>query len=131
MGLQKSNIMGLRATSVKKYEIQFGDTSGFNYGVDTLSNIIGEHCNDFFCGSDGEPSSNEIWEVNKEEYKAMLDKLDAMDKRKLEKKIRTEWLSCVLEEDKKTYTPEYVLRVLHGFYDDTPEDSNYVRIAWL
>ena len=32
--------MGLRATVIKKYEIEYGDTMGFNYGSDVLANLM-------------------------------------------------------------------------------------------
>ena len=34
--------MGLRATAIKKYEVEYGNTQGFNYDSETLSNIISD-----------------------------------------------------------------------------------------
>lgn len=39
--------MGLRATVIKKYEIEYGDTQGFNYGASELADLIYEFCEDY------------------------------------------------------------------------------------
>ena len=45
--------MGLRATVIKKYEIEYGNTQGFNYGASELADLIYEFCEDYYVGDDG------------------------------------------------------------------------------
>ena len=52
--------MGLRATVIKKYEIEYGDTQGFNYGSDVLASLIYEFCNDYFVGDFGDFSRGHV-----------------------------------------------------------------------
>lgn len=118
--------MGLRATSVKKYEIEYGDVQGFNYDPDTLNNIISEFCDDYYCGG-GDLSTDTIWEVDKEQFKNMLNELCEMPEDEFNERMEEDWFCG----DDKPYTKKEVTDLFKGYYNDTPEDSNYVRIAWL
>lgn len=125
--------MGLRATVIKKYEIVYGDTQGFNYDPDTLDNIISEFCDDYYNGDDGSGSNistDAFWEINKEEFEDMLDELREMDIEEFNERMKEDWFYGTFSDD-KPYTKKYVLEVFQGWLDETPEDSNYVRIAWL
>ena len=123
--------MGLRATSVKTYKIEYGDHCGFNYDPYTLSNIIGSFCDDFYNGNDGcgGLSTDAIWEVDKEQFAEMLDKIKEMDPE--------EYKTFIYECDapilgyERTYTKEDVVKLFEGYLKDTQENSSYVRIAWL
>ena len=113
--------MGLRATVIKKYEIEYGNTQGFNYDSSTLADIIYEFCDDYYVGDDeyGGHDTNEIWEVGKEDFEYMLSEIKKMTD----------------EEFEETFSDrigrEEVIRVFEGFLAETPEDSNYVRFGWL
>ena len=112
--------MGLRATVIKKYEIEYGNTQGFNYEADTLADIICEFCNDYYVGDDEfGATTNAIWEVDKTEFKNMLSEIREMTD----------------EEFEATFSDrvgrEEVISVFEGFLAETPEDSNYVRFGWL
>lgn len=124
--------MGLRATVIKKYEVEYGNANGFNYDPDTLSNIISEFCDDFYCGDDGcgGASTDTIWEVDKEQFKDMLNELREMPKGEFNERMEEDWF-CGTFSDEKPYSKKYVLEVFQGWLDETPEDSNYVRFGWL
>jgi hypothetical protein len=116
--------MGLRAYSVKKYEIEYGDVCGFNYDSDTLANLICEFCEDCFLGGDYN-ETNDIWEINKDEFFKMTNALCKMS----EDKFNDLMEDCGAR--KGVYTKKQVTDIFKSYYNDTPENENYVRIAWL
>lgn len=119
--------MGLRATVIKKYEIEYGDTQGFNYGSDVLASLIYEFCNDYFVGDDGCGGSNTdaIWEVDKDEFAGMLEEVKGMSQEELDDLIGSR------NSFNDSWPKEEVIRVLEGFLNETPENALYVRFAWL
>lgn len=119
--------MGLRATVIKKYEIEYGNTMGFNYGSDVLASLIYEFCSDYFVGDDGCGGSNTdaIWEVSKDEFAGMLEEVKGMSQEELDDLIGSR------NSFNDGWPKEEVVRVLEGFLKETPENSNYVRFAWL
>ena len=119
--------MGLRATVIKKYEIEYGNANGFNYDNYTLANIIGCFCDDYFCGEDCNTDS--IWEIDKEEFKEMVDRIKNLSDEEFDSYMES-WFDGVFSDD-KPYSKKYVLDVFEGWLEETPENSNYVRIAWL
>lgn len=121
--------MGLRATSVKKYEIEYGDVQGFNYDPRTLSNIISHFCEGYYVGSDGE-DTNCIWEIDRDEFFEMTHALCKMSEEMFNEMMRDQWDEGTRFVD-APYTKKEVTDLFKGYYNDTPEDSNYVRIAWL
>lgn len=124
--------MGLRATVIKKYEVEYGNANGFNYNPDTLSNIIGEFCDDFYCGDDGcgGNSTDAFWEIDKGQFRDMVDQLAEMPEEEFNERMIEDWFWGTFS-DEKPYTKKYVLDVFKGWLAETPEDSNYVRIGWL
>ncbi len=119
--------MGLRATVIKKYEIEYGDTQGFNYGADTLARLISSFCKDYSVG-DNEccgNNTNAIWEVDKDEFAGMLEQIKGMSQDKLDFIL---WRRHVVDDG---WGKDEVVRVLQGFLDETPENALYVRFAWL
>ena len=124
--------MGLRATVIKKYEIEYGDTQGFNYDPDTLNNIISEFCNDYYNGDgayDG-PSTDAYWEIDKDEFREMYTKLSLMPEDEFNERMKEDWFYGTSSDD-KPYSKKYILDVFGGWLNETPMDSNYVRIGWL
>ena len=119
--------MGLRATVIKKYEIEYGDTQGFNYGSDVLCALIYEFCNDYFVGDDGCGGSDTdaTWEVNKAEFANMLEEIRELDQEELDDIIGNR------HTFNNSWPKEDIIRVLEGFLKETPEDYNYVRFGWL
>ena len=119
--------MGLRATVIKKYEIEYGNTQGFNYSSDVLAHLISEFCSDYSVGDDGYGGNNTdaIWEVDKGEFADMLKEV-----KKLSQEELNDILSCY-QGSSDDWSKEEVVRVLEGFLKETPEYSNYVRFAWL
>ena len=114
--------MGLRATVIKKYEIEYGDTQGFNYGASELADLIYEFCEDYYVGDDGYGGNdtNAIWEVEKNNFAGMLEEIREMSDDEFEERFPH------IEQSR-----EEVVRVLQGFLNETPENSCYVRFAWL
>ena len=119
--------MGLRATVIKKYEIEYGDTQGFNYGADALASLIYEFCNDYSVGDDGCGGSNTeaIWEVDKDEFAGMIEEIKGMSQEDLD-----ELIGCH-HTFNDGWDKDEVVGVLQGFLDETPENALYVRFAWL
>lgn len=124
--------MGLRATVITKYEIEFGGANGFNYDPETLSNIIADFCDDFYYGDDGcgELSTDAYWEINKEQFTDMLTELVAMDDSEFKSRMEEDWFHGTFSDD-KPYSKKYIVDVFEGYLDETPETENYVRLAWL
>lgn len=123
--------MGLQATSIKRYVIEYGNTRGFNYDPYTLENIFRSFCDDIYTGDDGSGgSTSAVWEINKEEYSLMLKSLEALDEEEVTTRLKNDWLGKPVKEE-DPYSKDYILQHLRGYLDDTPEDSDYVRIAWL
>ena len=115
--------MGLRATVLRKYEIEYGDAGGFNYDPDTLFNIIAEFCEDYYTG---EASCDVIWEIDKEQFKEMTEKLKEMSEEEFNARMEQDWL-C----GDDIYTKNYVVKLFENWLLETPENSNYVRLGWL
>lgn len=124
--------MGLRATVIKKYEVEYGNTNGFNYNPDTLNNIISEFCDDYYNGDDGcgGNSTDTFWEIDKEQFRDMVDQLAEMPGKEFNERMKEDWFWGTFS-DEKPYTKKYVLDVFKGWLAETPENSNYVRIGWL
>lgn len=124
--------MGLRATVIRKYVVEYGNAMGFNYDPDTVSNIIGEYCDDFYCGDDGfgGNSTDAIWEVDKEQFSDMVNELRDMPKDEFDERMKEDWFQGVFT-DVEPYSKKYVLEVFRAWLDETPEDSLYVRFGWL
>ena len=119
--------MGLRATVVTKYEIQYGDTQGFNYGADELSTIIREFCDEFYDGNDGcgGSSTDAIWEIDKREFANMLEEIKGMSEVDFVEMVRSHSVYDA------PWSKEYIVDKFEGYLRETPENSNYVRLAWL
>jgi len=115
--------MGLRATSITKYEVEYGGVQGFNYDPETLAGIIGHYCDDFYSGQEC-PDTEVIWEIDKKQFADMVASLEGMSETDF-----SDLMEFIGESG--DYTKEYVVKVLKGFFTDTQEDSNYVRIGWL
>ena len=124
--------MGLRATVIKKYEVEYGNANGFNYDAETLDNIIGEFCDDYYCGDDGYGgySTDAFWEIGKEQFRDMVDQLAEMPDEEFKERREEDWFVGTFADD-KPYSKKYVLDVFKGWLEETPKDSNYVRIGWL
>lgn len=124
--------MGLRATVIKEYKIEYGNCNGFNYDAETLNNIIGEFCDDFYNGDDGWGGINTsaFWEIGKEQFAQMIEDIKAMPDEEFDEKMKEDWFESPFE-DEKPYSKKYVLDVFEGWLEETPENSNYVRLGWL
>ena len=119
--------MGLRATVIRKYEVEYGNTQGFNYGAEELAAIIREFCEDYFIGDDGFGSYDmaSFWEVDKKQFENMLNEIKGMSQKEFVERVRR---FSVYEDQ---WNVDYIVKVFQGFLDETPEDSNYVRFGWL
>lgn len=124
--------MGLRATVIKKYEVEYGNANGFNYDPETLDNIISEFCDDYYCGDDGcgGLSTDAFWEIDRNQFCEMVDQLAEMPVKEFNKRMKEDWFYGTFADD-KPYSKKYVLDVFTGWLAETPVDSNYVRIGWL
>jgi hypothetical protein len=124
--------MGLRATVIRKYEVEYGNACGFNYDPDTLNNIISEFCDDYYCGDDGYGgcSTDAYWEIDKEQFREMYTELSLMPEDEFNERMKEDWFHGNFSFD-EPYSKKYILDVFGGWLNETPENSNYVRIGWL
>ena len=85
--------MGLRATVIKTYKVEYGNANGFNYDPDTLNNIISEFCDDYYCGDDGcgGLSTDTFWEIDKEQFRAMVNQLAEMPTEEFNTRMEEDW----------------------------------------
>ena len=60
----------------------------------------------------------------------MIQELQEMPEEEFNEEMREHWFSGVFSDD-EPYSKKYFLDVFYGWLDETPEDSNYVRIGWL
>lgn len=118
--------MGLRAYVIKKYDVQYGERSGFNYGADFLSRLIGEYCEGAGLGGDYN-DYDAIWEVDKEEFANMVAELEKLTDEEFKAKAENEWGA---DED-DNYTKSYVIELFKDWLAETPENETWVRFAWL
>lgn len=122
--------MGLKATSIKRYTIEYGPNSGFNYDAGTLATIIMAFCSDYNLGlhDDSDNFSYEgLWEIDKEEFRKMTEALEKMDKAEFDRKMKFWYMG----DDRTPYDKDYVVEMFKGYLADTQDDSCYVRLAWL
>ena len=114
--------MGLRATVIKKYEVEYGKAQGFNYGAEEIASIIYEFCSDYYVGDDGcgGCSYDAIWEVDKDEFTEMIDELKKMTDEEYKEQF-----------SRGEYTREDAISLFEKFLAETPEESLYVRFGWL
>lgn len=121
--------MGLRAKAIKKYVIEYGDAEGFNYDSGRLENIINDYCQDFYCGPDGCESTDVIWEIDKTEFSFMIEELEKLSEEEFNEKMKDDWSTSKRRDNE--YTKENVLKLFRTWLKETPDDSNYVRLAWF
>ena len=123
--------MGLRATAIKKYEVEYGNTQGFNYDADTLSNIISEFCEDFYNGDDGfgGNATNEIWEIGKVQFKQMIADIAGMTENEYNELM--DKCEVKYSANYQRHAKDYVVNFFIGCLAETQENSDYVRIGWL
>lgn len=122
--------MGLRATVIRKYEIEYGDAQGFNYRAETLANIIGDFCDDFYCGDDGcgGLTTDVFWEIDKGQFVEMIDAIADMTEEDFDVRMKEDWF---VDDGDKPYSRKYVFDLFVKWLAETPLDSNYVRLGWL
>lgn len=118
--------MGLHATIIKKYDVQYGDAGGFNYGAGFLAELIGEYCDCSYLG--GEYNAMEgFWKVDKTEFTDMVETLKAMPAKEFNKKAIEEWGAAKSDG----YTKSYVLRVFKNWLEETDPNSDWLRFGWI
>ena len=116
--------MSTRAHVLTTYQIEYG-SEGLPWGQDFLVALARDYINDACTG--GEYHSDEaIWEFDKEEFKAMVDTLEAMPEDEYNKKCKDEW--GVEAED---YPKDYTVELFKQWLNETPETSPYIRISWF
>ena len=118
--------MGLRATIIKTYKVEYGEAQGFNYGSEFLSNLISNYCD--CCNLGGEFNDmDSFWSVDKGEFADMVKKLEEMPAREFNKRAVNEWGA----EKDDGFTKSYVLRIFKAWLKETDPDSDWVRFGWL
>lgn len=120
--------MGLRATVIKTYKVEYGNTNGFNYAPEDLGKIIDHFCD---CASTGGEyyDTERIWSVDKGQFAEMVKSIESMSSKEFHELLDEEL--CIEDVDDNGYTKKYVLNVFKGFLEETPEDSDWVRFGWL
>lgn len=118
--------MGLRATIIKTYKVEYGNAQGFNYGSTFISNLINTYCD--CCNLGGEfNDTDSFWEVDKDEFAAMVKKIEEIPAKEFNKRAVDEWGA----EKEDGFTKSYVLRTFKAWLKETPEDTTWVRFGWI
>ena len=117
--------MGLRAYVIKKYDVQYGEMSGFNYGADFLGRLIGEYCECAYLGGDYN-DYDAIWEVDKGEFANMVAELEKLTDEEFNEKAE-KWGA----DGDDDYTKSYVIELFKDWLAETPENETWVRFGWL
>ena len=121
--------MGLRATVIKKYEVEFGEGRGFNYDPGTLANILTDFSDDVYTGDDGYGgySTDAYWEMDKEEFKDMVGALFSMPEEEFDQRMKEDWF----EGHDEPYQKNAIVKLFRSWLEQTPENYDLVRIGWL
>lgn len=115
--------MSTRAHVITKYEIQYG-SEGLAWGQDLIEGLAREYMPSSYTG--GEYRSDEaIWEFSKDEFKEMTETLANMKECEYDGKCK-EW--GVHPED---YPKDKAVELFKCWIEETPTDSDYVRISWF
>lgn len=115
--------MSTRAHVITKYEIKYG-SEGLAWGQSFIESLAVEYMTDYYIG--GETHSDAaIWELNKDEFKAMTETLSNM--------TSDEYISKCNESgiDPDDYPKDYVVELFNTWLKETPENEDYVRISWF
>ena len=115
--------MSTRAHVITKYEIKYG-SEGLAWGQSFVETLAYEYMTDYYIG--GETHSDAaIWELNKDEFKAMTETLSKMTSDEYISKCN-EW--CIDTDD---YQKDDVVDLFRSWLKETPENEDYVRISWF
>ena len=116
--------MSTRAHVLKKYEVEYG-SCGISWGQDFLIAITNDYIDDSYTGGEYNCDSC-IWEFDKDQFKAMVDELDALTEEEWDKKCEEEW-----GDKDHDYHKEDVVGLFKSWLEETPKKSEYVRVAWF
>ena len=115
--------MSTRAHVITKYEIKYG-SEGLAWGQSFMESLAYEYMTDYYIG--GETHSDAaIWELNKDEFKAMTETRSNMSSDEYISKCN-EWCS-----DPDDYQKDDVVDLFRSWLKETPENEDYVRISWF
>lgn len=115
--------MSTRAHVITKYEIKYG-SEGLAWGQPFIESLAYEYMTDYYIG--GETHSDEaIWELSKDEFKAMTETLSNMTSDEYISKCN-EW--GINPDD---YQKDDVVDLFRSWLKETPEKEDYVRISWF
>lgn len=114
--------MGCRLHVAKTYNVKYADGGCFNWQIEEINDLIGEHCDDAWFSDSEYPSSSYEIEVAKDEFKNLID-----------------WLrTCSVEEYteqnetlSKACTKEYVADNFQYFLDNGEPETEYLRLSWF
>ena len=121
--------MGVRAHIIKKYVVEYGESSGFNYGMEFLANLIGEFCPNAWLGGEYN-SAAAIWEVPRNEFVDMVTEITAMPAKTFTEKVKDDWGTCFLADEVKEYTKKYVLGKFNEWLEESDPNDDYIRFGW-
>ena len=115
--------MSTRAHVITKYEIKYG-SEGLAWGQSFMESLAYEYMTDYYIGGENH-SDAAIWELNKDEFKAMTETLSKM--------TSDEYISMCNEWaiDPDDYQKDDVVDLFRSWLKETPEKEDYVRISWF
>lgn len=116
--------MSTRAHVLKKYDVKYG-SCGLSWGQDFLIAITNDYIDDSYTGGEYNCDSC-IWEFDKDQFKDMVDELDALTEEEWDKKCEEEW-----GDKDHEYHKEDVVDLFKSWLKETPKKENYVRVAWF
>ena len=124
--VNKETNMGLRATIIKTYNVEYGEAQGFNYGSEFLSNLISNYCD--CCNLGGEFNDmDSFWSVDKGEFANMVAELEKLTDEEFNEKAENEWGA----DGDDDYTKSHVVELFKDWLAETPENETWVRFGWL
>ena len=115
--------MSTRAHVITKYEIKYG-SDGLAWGQSFIESLASEYMTDYYIGGENH-SDAAIWELNKDEFKAMTETLSKMTSDEYSSKCN-EW-----GIDPDDYQKDDVVDLFRSWLKETPENEDYVRISWF
>lgn len=119
--------MGLRACALKKREIELGDNAVLNWANNELDAVINEFCTDFFTGGNDFGDTDCTWEVNKDEFKEMIDKIENLSDEEYNEIVKGTGVFADDEPSRET-----MLEALKALYEDGVQAGHqYIYIVWV
>ena len=113
--------MGLRLYVAKKYEVEYGDTCGFNWKVGELHNLL-DVLNVYYTGEEWDDD----FDVAKSDLRKGIEKLKNLNSLP---ETEREDIEDTLNE--MEYTAEEVIKLFEGYLAEADPNRDYLHFSFL